>query len=565
VRLKQRLKDAINNSKAIANLADNPLLLTMMTILNRRQELPRDRADLYDQASRVLLYHWDVDHKRLQLPMDAIGRREKQEMLRLIAYEMQAGDTGLKGNLIGVDRLTRILTNYLRDQGFSEPREKANQLIQQLRERNFILCYRGADTYGFVHRTFLEYFCALEIVNRFEKQQSISFEQLRDEIFGQHWQDKNWHEVLRLITGMLDISFTSEILSHLIDQEGGKRRNYINLLLSAECLLEIKNSSSLDQIYNKFIEKVLPPSQGFSWEISHFVEPFNLKITLTSNLSKVISIISKIWKDDPRTTSWLKSNLEFHVKSDQTENDTRAAALQELSRLESNNIEILSILKNCALFDRDISVRCVAVYELTINWKDDPDVITIIKSSSQCDDSTLANDAFFLRWVSLVMLTEYWGKEEGIFDFLCNCAISDPFVREQNDRHKFTNPRRVAIDQLARLYPEHSTTLEILKDRAERDSDWMVRYNSLQYLDRIWQGSTVEKFEFFYNRAIKDSFERIAAFDEDNPRQAALEALLNQNSTHPKTIALLHDRVLNDPDEQLREWAQQQLEQLGKT
>jgi predicted NACHT family NTPase len=96
VRLKQRLREAIDSSKAIQNLADNPLLLTMMAILNRRQELPRDRADLYDQASRVLLYHWDVDHKRLQLPMDAIGRREKQEILRLVAYEMQAGeDAGL--------------------------------------------------------------------------------------------------------------------------------------------------------------------------------------------------------------------------------------------------------------------------------------------------------------------------------------------------------------------------------------------------------------------------------------------------------------------------------------
>jgi hypothetical protein len=52
VRLKQRLKDAIANSKAIANLVDNPLLLTMMAILNRRQELPRDRADLYAQAAR---------------------------------------------------------------------------------------------------------------------------------------------------------------------------------------------------------------------------------------------------------------------------------------------------------------------------------------------------------------------------------------------------------------------------------------------------------------------------------------------------------------------------------
>jgi predicted NACHT family NTPase len=153
----------------------------MMAILNRRQELPRDRADLYDQASRVLLYHWDVDHKRLNLPLDAIGRREKQEMLRLIAYEMQAGEEGLKGNLISSDRLIAILTGYLRDQGFSDPREKANMLIQQLRERNFILCYRGADTYGFMHRTFLEYFCAVEIVHRFEKQRTLTFEQLRDE------------------------------------------------------------------------------------------------------------------------------------------------------------------------------------------------------------------------------------------------------------------------------------------------------------------------------------------------------------------------------------------------
>jgi len=31
------------------------------------------------------------------------------------------------------------------------------------------------------------------------------------------------------------------------------------------------------------------------------------------------------------------------------------------------------------------------------------------------------------------------------------------------------------------------------------------------------------------------------------------------NSTHPKTIELLRDRALNDPDEQLREWAQEQL------
>lgn len=51
---RDRLQKAIGEYKSIAMLAGNPLLLTMMAILNRNQELPRDRADLYAQASRVL-------------------------------------------------------------------------------------------------------------------------------------------------------------------------------------------------------------------------------------------------------------------------------------------------------------------------------------------------------------------------------------------------------------------------------------------------------------------------------------------------------------------------------
>ena len=38
-----------------------------------------------------------------------------------------------------------------------------------------------------------------------------------------------------------------------------------------------------------------------------------------------------------------------------------------------------------------------------------------------------------------------------------------------------------------------------------------------------------------------------------------MEALLTHYLAHPKTIELLRDRAINDPDEQLREWAQQQL------
>ncbi len=69
-RKRERLKRAIKDSPAIKELSGNPLLLTMMAILNRNQELPRDRAELYNQASRVLLQQWDVEGKLMDAKIE---------------------------------------------------------------------------------------------------------------------------------------------------------------------------------------------------------------------------------------------------------------------------------------------------------------------------------------------------------------------------------------------------------------------------------------------------------------------------------------------------------------
>ena len=84
---RQRLDAAIKNSKSLAQLAGNPLLLTMMAILNRNQKLPDDRVDLYQQCSRLLLHQWDVERTLGEFPglSAEIGLREKTDILRAIA------------------------------------------------------------------------------------------------------------------------------------------------------------------------------------------------------------------------------------------------------------------------------------------------------------------------------------------------------------------------------------------------------------------------------------------------------------------------------------------------
>lgn len=143
IRLQTQLRRAIEESRAIRELAGNPLLLTMMAILIRNQDLPRDRVELYREGSRVLLHEWDAS--RALLRTDTFARQEKEALLRELAGAMQQIDGGLAGNLIERERLCQIFRNFLKDLGIQDPYSKAESVVQQLTERNFILCFAGAD------------------------------------------------------------------------------------------------------------------------------------------------------------------------------------------------------------------------------------------------------------------------------------------------------------------------------------------------------------------------------------------------------------------------------------
>ncbi|MCM0593672.1 MAG: NACHT domain-containing protein [Gloeotrichia echinulata DVL01] len=259
---RDRLQKSIENYFAFRELAGNPLLLTMMAILNRHEELPRDRATLYERASEVLLQRWDGDKnlpedKRLDPKLsNYLDYKAKQEMLRLVAYRMQASAGTLAQSLvISQADLEDILTNYLQNiVPNKEAKLVARVLREQLTTRSFILCFLGGDVYGFMHRTFLEYFCALYYAEQYEKKRQITLEYLKQEIFGNHWHDPSWYEVLALILGKIYEKFASEIIDYLIDQDG-RAYNFINLFLAHQCLCNVRNHRQMQSTANKLLEK----------------------------------------------------------------------------------------------------------------------------------------------------------------------------------------------------------------------------------------------------------------------------------------------------------------------
>jgi len=471
IRLAERLKEAIANSKAIANLADNPLLLTMMAILNRRQELPRDRAELYDQASRVLLHNWDVDHKRLQVPMDAIGRREKQEMLRLVAYEMQAGTEGLKGNAIDASRLTRVLKDYLFEQGFAEPREKASVLIQQLRERNFILCYRGADIYGFVHRTFLEYFCAFEIVQRFEKTRELSFEELRDDVFGKHWQDETWNEVLRLICGMIDPKFAGILIEFLIEQKCDRdqllRSNaefndtdldvggLANLLLAADCLFDAGNSIATATASKKLLQKIQTE-----------IEYPEARLRFTAALE----LLNRTIQTFPEVLDWLKEQTVEHKYS-----SVRSAAVNAIAKYNKSP-ETLDWLKKSLAGEANWAVRRSSAWAIPQNYECDAETLQLLHKCIQEDEERA------VRCAAILATSQYYPTSSVTFELFCNTVQNDPFIRKYIGQD---NPRQLVLEALLSQYSDHPKCIELLSDRSVNDPDEPMRIWAMKQLEQM--------------------------------------------------------------------------------
>ncbi|MBD2520979.1 HEAT repeat domain-containing protein [Nostoc sp. FACHB-133] len=599
VRKRERLQRGIDTSKSIAELAGNPLLLTMMAILNRNQELPRDRATLYDQASRVLLHQWDVERALTEdkrLDPKTIDYKDKQAMLRQVAYLMQTGEKGLAGNLINENDLVKVLTDYLKTIEFDKPREAARVMINQLRTRNFMLCFLGADCYAFVHRTFLEYFCAWEFVWQFKETQTLTIEELKNEVFGKHWQDESWHEVLLLIAGMIESKFVGEILEYLMAQDGEEEK-FVNILLAAKCLVEVRNRLLIMSTATQLLSKLKDLTKYDLWyyyDFYHDEEETKLVREIRTQAVTAIattwqeSIDTKIWlkecatqdndkyvqraaveelanhfKDDPDTKTWLKERA--------TQDDdkyVRRAAVEELANHFKDDPDTKSILKERATHDDERDVRCAAVEELAKNFKDDPDTKTWLKERATQDDDKYVRRAAVEELANHFKDdsdTKTWLKERTTQDDdkYVRCAAVEELAKNFKDdpdtksilKERATQDddkyvRRAAVEELAKNFKDDPDTKSIIKERATQDDDNYVRRAAVEELAKNFKDDPDTK------SILK---ERATQGDNWDVRRAAVEELANHFKDDPDTKSILKERATQDHHRDVRRAAVEEL------
>ncbi len=161
----KRLVDAVEKNQGVRELAENPLLLTLLATMQQKGiELPRRRAKLYKVVTETLLEDRNISKGLPQLPEAVAIQR-----LGPLAYQMHAEGNSFARESDVITFLEQAIGSPQGGGGTSASIEgEARTYLKRISERGGLFVRRTGDFYGFFHRTFEEYFAARHMLKRIE-------------------------------------------------------------------------------------------------------------------------------------------------------------------------------------------------------------------------------------------------------------------------------------------------------------------------------------------------------------------------------------------------------------
>lgn len=215
-RRRERLRQALDDNPAVRDLCRNPLLLTLVALLNRGDELPRRRHKLLERATALMIEQWETNKHLPAVDAIQFDAADKGRYLAELAWHMLVDLPEGAGNIVEGEALERFTVAFCARRFTASPHSaavNARALVQQLRERNYVLGLLGGTQFGFLHKAFFEFFAAEEVVHRFRGQRWKTADLGR--IFAERWRADTWTEVLRLICGLLQEDRSEPVVAAL--------------------------------------------------------------------------------------------------------------------------------------------------------------------------------------------------------------------------------------------------------------------------------------------------------------------------------------------------------------
>ena len=239
----EELGRVIQERPGIRRLAENPLLLTIIALVNwRGRKLPNRRVELYAHAAETLIESWPYRRQGVVLNTERVVR-----LLSPVAYRIFATRSG--GDIAEDDLLLILSDAICRVDGVDERTANvyAVEFLEQISERSGIFRERGYDergrrVFGFLHLTFAEYFTARYLAGLWE---GLEDTETRRVFLRQYAHVPRWREVVLLMAGDVGLRdndraeratrLLGDILTLDSDYEEHLHRD---LLLAGECLAD---------------------------------------------------------------------------------------------------------------------------------------------------------------------------------------------------------------------------------------------------------------------------------------------------------------------------------------
>ena len=339
-------------------------------------------------------------------------------MLRRVAWRMQEAPDGLRANAMTEADLLGVLEEFFRDDwhlDVPKTARAAREMEQRLQERNWVVTLRGPGLYGFVHRTFLEYLCATEIAEQFKAQRIDAGELITRYVSGR-LQDDSWHEVLRLLVGLLPLAAAERVIAAIVPGEGELPLAMQRLGLAWQALAELEHrhiaslgevcGALTDRLYqwlqapgpgaavrdgeeHDYYEKAIAVAVAITeagesigstvWPVSHPPERKwpelgdmhfgNITYIFQREATGVVAALGKaIWNRSDATTVWLRARAV-----DDPDVNVRSAALDALAQHFRDERRTGQLLRARAVDDPDAGARNAAFVALAQHFRDEPE------------------------------------------------------------------------------------------------------------------------------------------------------------------------------------------------
>ena len=237
-----KLAEDIWANERIRSLAENPLLLTTLLVVNRRRggELPKNRTMLYSKAVEVLVQTWNQEGHE---PLD---EEETLAQLSYVAcYMMEQGTQQItRRDLIKLltqaqQTIPELRFTHISPASFIKRVEQRSSLLMQVGRKFVEETQDEQELYEFRHLTFQEYLAARGYVEGHHSrgQQPVSLVTL----LSPHFQDARWQEVVPLAVVLAKRQAEETIIQLTAVCENTKLRSQGSkapLHMLSQCLLD---------------------------------------------------------------------------------------------------------------------------------------------------------------------------------------------------------------------------------------------------------------------------------------------------------------------------------------